>query len=224
MTVDEVRILLWKYATTDPNDGDGQFLASLNQAAERIHSEGIWQGLKLQIDLSPYVDLADPDKGLLTLPYEYEGVLAMQIDDSPVMIVDEAVEYTAGGYGERTGGGGGGVVIDNGFVLTNGQLLRQYKITQAVNDGTGFRGLVKRRFVYMVDGCSTVYPNNIGALKQALLAINFEDQNDPERAKVYWDECYKILNSAASSSRTGSNFPVAAKLFGLGGYNVRGIV
>jgi len=224
MTVDEVRILLWKYATTDPNDADGRFLTALNQAAERIHSEGIWQGLKLQIDLSPYISLVDPTKGILTLPYEYEAVLAMQVDDAPVFIVDEAVEYTAGGLGERTGGAGGSVVIDNGFVLTDGQLLRQYKVTMPVDAQTSVRGLVKRRFVYMLDGCSLVFPNNIGALKQALLAINFEDQSDPERSKLYWEECYRILNSASSSSRTGSTFPVAARMYGLGGNNIRGMV
>ena len=216
MTVDQARMLLWKYATADPNDATGEFLMALNQAVERIYSEGIWTGLKTEVDLKPFVSLDEATLGILTLPYQYDVLLAIQIDDHPYTLIDEAVEYSPSGYGERAGGRGGNIVIDNGFVLVEDRLCHQYKLTSAVNPSTTLRGLVKRRFVYLEDGCDLVFPTNLGALKNALLAVNFEDQSDPERAKIYWEECYRILNSQSSLNRTGSAFPVAARMLGLG--------
>ena len=197
LTLAEARALLYKHATDDASDSDGTFKARLNEAIERIYTEGIWDGLTVRADLSSYVA-----NEVLTLPYAYEAILSIAIDDNPTPIMGKQYEFMRGGPGIEDAGEGGAFVIDLGFDST-GDALRRYKILQDVDSGTEIEGLIKRRYVYISSDSDVVVPSNIGALKHALLAITYEDEGDIQRSTAFWDECYNILQSAKRVNRAG---------------------
>ena len=74
LTLAEARNLLGGYV---PQDSD--FETAINEVLERIYSEGIWDGGTERVDLSSYIV-----NEILTLPYEYDAMLAVAIDDNPV--------------------------------------------------------------------------------------------------------------------------------------------
>lgn len=217
----EARSLLYRYATTDPKDEDGQFLFAFNQALERIYAEGIWNGVRQEVNLT---GLVDTDTGIIQLPYEYEAMLAAQIEGTGAPIVVEEFEYIQSGPGEMTGSSGGSMVVDNGFVTNDDQQsVREYKFLPTITASTTIRGLLKRRFVFVERLTDSVIPSSVPALKNALLAINFEDQSDIERSQFYWNECRKILNEEKATSKVGAIRPLAANIFGLGEFKVTGM-
>ena len=58
--------------------------------------------------------------------------------------------------------------------------------------------LCKRRYVPLVDvadGDSTIVPSNEGALKLTLMALQYEDKNDMERAEEYFNKAIQLLNA-----------------------------
>lgn len=58
--------------------------------------------------------------------------------------------------------------------------------------------LCKRRFVDLVDGPddnTVIIPDNEGALKMTLMALQYEDKNDLERAENYFQKAIQLLNS-----------------------------
>jgi hypothetical protein len=58
--------------------------------------------------------------------------------------------------------------------------------------------LCKRRFVELVDGPddnTTLIPGNEGALKMTLMALQYEDKNDLERADTYFQKALQLLNA-----------------------------
>jgi len=58
--------------------------------------------------------------------------------------------------------------------------------------------LCKRRFVSLIDGNddeTLVVPSNEGALKLTLMALQYEDKNDMERAEVYFNKAIQLLNA-----------------------------
>lgn len=198
LTLADCRRLLADYALPDKFDG------ALNQCLERIHSEGQWPGGKLTVDLTPYVEDC-----ILTLPYEYETLIAINWLGYSRLIVDVNMEFIPGGAGIQPAGEGNGTVIDMGFVNVGDEgdytrLLHQYKLTFAYTDGQELTGMVRRRFTYLRDENDYVYPAHLSALKNGLLAVRFEDEGDLERASGYWNACFNFLNSATTQTRIGS--------------------
>lgn len=58
--------------------------------------------------------------------------------------------------------------------------------------------LCKRRFVYLVNGAddeTIINPANEGALKLTLMALQYEDKNDLERAEEYFNKAIQLLNA-----------------------------
>lgn len=58
--------------------------------------------------------------------------------------------------------------------------------------------LCKRRFVELVNGAddeTMLIPGNEGALKMTLMALQYEDKNDLERADTYFQKALQLLNS-----------------------------
>lgn len=208
ITLLEARTLLHSYITPDLSDADGVFLRALNQAVERIQSDGIWEGEKEVVDVAPYVT-----NNILTLPYEYDNLMGIQVDKVPTPIFSENLEFMEGGPGASVAGEGGSNVIDLGFAPVSGQLLRSYKMQRAVGATTTLVGLCHKRFVYITADADEVNPANIGALKNALLAIHFEDEGDNERAEQNWARVNKILNSEKSITNIGSKKPIAFSTF-----------
>lgn len=58
--------------------------------------------------------------------------------------------------------------------------------------------MCKRRFVALVNGAddeTVIVPGNEGALKMTLMALQYEDKNDLERAETYFQKAIQLLNS-----------------------------
>lgn len=201
LTLAEARTLLYKHATDDASDSDGTFKARLNEALERIYTEGIWDGLTERVDVSSYVS-----NEVLTLPYAYEHMLSIAIDDTPTPIMGKQYEFMKGGPGIAGAGSGGSFVVDLGFDVS-GDAVHRYKILQNVDSGTTLEAILKRRFVYVSSDSDEISPSNLGALKHALLAITYEDEGDIQRSTAFWDECYNILQSSKQINRAGVTNP-----------------
>ena len=61
-----------------------------------------------------------------------------------------------------------------------------------------FNCLCKRRFVELVNGPdddTVIIPSNEGALKLTLMALQYEDKNDMERAEEYFNKAIQLLNA-----------------------------
>ena len=200
LTLSEARTLLSAHAHTD------DFELALNEALERIYSEGIWDGVVDRIDLNPtggnYIS-----NEILTLPYDYEALIAIAIDENPTPIMARQYEFMESGPGIEDAGKGGGVVVDLGFDDAGGTALRKYKILNDITADTEVEGLLKKRFKYLTLDSELVFPANIGALKHALLAVVYENEGDIERSTAFWAECYDILQSAKQVSKAGINNP-----------------
>lgn len=216
LTLLDARNLLGKYAS--------DFDSAINQAVERIYDEGTWPGLITEVDVTD--DVVD---GILTLPEGYEVMLAAQITGLPVQIVPLSLEYSPAGPGSRDAGGvegatgrvGGYQIVDMGQAMVGDaedyQTLRhQYKLTFALESENILTGLLKRKFQYLTQDDDYVYPAHLTALKNALLAVNMEDEGDISRAQTYWDKCFESLNRATSQTRIGVSQSATFRIFGLG--------
>lgn len=80
-------------------------------------------------------------------------------------------------------------------------LYRVYKVGTYA-DST-IKALCKRRHIALVHETDTVLPGNKAALKLAMQAVRYEDNNDLERARAYWASCYEELNGELRSARGG---------------------
>ena len=200
LTLAEARTLLGAHAHTD------NFELALNEALERIYSEGIWDGIVDRVDLNPVNGTYIVDE-IITLPYDYEALIAISINDNPKPIMARQFEFMEAGPGVEDAGKGGGLVIDLGFEDSGGTALRKYKILQDVVSTTEIEGLLKKRFKYLTLDTELVIPANIGALKHALLAIVYENEGDIQRSAAFWNECYAILQSAKQVNKAGVTNP-----------------
>jgi hypothetical protein len=210
MTLSEVRALLWKHATADAADTSGDFTVALNEALERIHSEGLVPETVERVNLatSGYIT-----NDVCQLPYLYDIMLAVNVDEVPREIIGQQLEFMPNGPGQEDAGEGGSVVIDLGFVEVAGEMLRQYKFLMDV-DAAEVEGLLRRRYVYLAQDTDYVKPANLGALKHALLGIVFENEGDLDRALEYWEECNRILNAEESTIKSGTHDPSPANPWG----------
>jgi len=202
LTYAEAKNRLYKHATDDFDDTDGTFGIRLNEALERIYTEGIWEGLTSRMSVTSYIT-----DEVLSLPYAYEAMLSIAIDDVPYPIMGKQYEFMQGGPGVEDAGKGGSFIVDLGFDASSGQSLRKYKILSDIQSSTTVEGILKRRFVYLTADADEVFPSNLGALKHALLAITYEDEGDIQRSSAFWDECYAILNSAKQVNLAGVHNP-----------------
>ena len=73
--------------------------------------------------------------------------------------------------------------------------------TPNVEDGKVVHVLCKRAFVPLVSAGDITYVGNLNAIKNGLLATVAEDANDVERAAVFWNTCFQLMEEEASSTR-----------------------
>lgn len=74
---------------------------------------------------------------------------------------------------------------------------KRYKLASADFTNT-IDCLCKRRFVPLVNGPdddTALIPDNEGAVKMTLMALQYEDKNDLERADTYFQKALQLLNS-----------------------------
>ncbi len=85
--------------------------------------------------------------------------------------------------------------------------FHRYKVGNiAANDTypSVVRCLCKLRYTKLVAETDIVLPSNLGALKLALMALGYEDQNDIRTSKIYWADAYALLNDEIKEARGGA--------------------
>lgn len=87
LTVADVR------AQLEPQFGSTSFLQILNEVCERYTKSGKWKGAVVE------TTFASAD-GFITLPYEFESVLAMTYNRAPSLVYTQFHTYTINGPGE----------------------------------------------------------------------------------------------------------------------------
>ena len=102
MTLAEVRALLYRhYGDNDPIDPNNLFRSGLNEVLERISKHSAYEGAVERVDVQ---DAGYITSHLLTLPYAYESVLALTLNDDPKRIMDRNYEFRLGNVQRRKRG------------------------------------------------------------------------------------------------------------------------
>jgi hypothetical protein len=74
-------------------------------------------------------------------------------------------------------------------------------------------GTCKMRFLPLMGESEPVIPNNIGALKMGLLALNYEDVNDMATAETFWGKCFTLLDDQMREHRGSARYVPNIKFF-----------
>jgi hypothetical protein len=87
-------------------------------------------------------------------------------------------------------------------------IYRYYKvgtIPSREDEKPVLRCKVKRRFLKMREETDLVWPDNLGALKFALIAYQMENQGafELQQSETFWQKCYQVLNQGLKQNRGG---------------------
>ncbi len=74
-------------------------------------------------------------------------------------------------------------------------------------------GTCKLRYLPLQGETEPVTPNNIGALKMGLLALNYEDVNDMATAESFWSKCFTLLDDQMREHRGSARYVPNVKFF-----------
>jgi len=217
MRYDEVRARLYSHIVSSEDDPEGVFREALNQALESLHTEGMWDGTTTRTDIKPYIT-----SNILTLPYAYDTMVAVAVEDSPVGIVNQSLEFQQNGPGVIDAGEGGVMVVDMGFVNESDQSVRKYKFPMDVTNFT-VEAILKARHVQIIANDDLVIPSNVRALKCAILAVNYENRGDMKSSEIYWAKAYAILDAEKSMNKIGSVTPPPQNQWGILGEKVNNL-
>lgn len=81
-------------------------------------------------------------------------------------------------------------------------------------------GTCKLRFLPLQGETEPVIPNNIGALKMGLMALNYEDANDMATADTFWGKCFMLLDDQMREHRGSARYVPNVKFFPGGGNSI----
>lgn len=96
---------------------------------------------------------------------------------------------------------------------------RRYRLKTDSETAT-VTGLCKLKYFPLVAETEPLIPANIGALKMALLALTYEDANDPTAADGYWSRCYALLNQQLKENRGAARYVPNLRMFAGGTLNI----
>lgn len=89
---------------------------------------------------------------------------------------------------------------------------RRYRL-KLYDDDIVVTGVCKLKYFPLVCETEPLVPANIGALKMALMALTYEDANDPAASDGYWQRCYSLLNQQLKENRGAARFVPNLKFF-----------
>mgnify|MGYP003657433235 CR=1 FL=1 len=92
--------------------------------------------------------------------------------------------------------------------------FRRYRVPLTTDDDTTVTALCQRRHVEAVDDSDELPIDNINALREALMSLQYEDQNDAERASLYLGNALGILNKEQRRYRPASFYPPPVNFIG----------
>ena len=153
-----------------PGD-NGAFYALLGEADQRLLEMSNWRWTRDVVSLTPDAN------HIITLPAGYSSIIAARMDNIPADVVWEDFEYYVTGPGEIRIDGGDGRLVDRG---TNDSDEREYFVS--LSDVDAVSAMLKKSPVGTPedDSLEMVCPQAT-ALKQMMMAIIFEDNNDIQK-------------------------------------------
>lgn len=211
MTAAELLAQVGNYVAPPPT-GDSETLFEkqiryLNQASERIFNAGKWDGtvrrVTLTIGSSGYIDLPDAYDSILMLVDEETG--------TPREIYSDDLGFQPHGPGVPDDDDAHMAVLDQ-----RDQEVRKYKVpTHIGSEGENVIVKAKLAPVTVAGSSDTIYPINLGAWKNALMALASEDEHDYERSETQWAKCFQLLNQELKARRGGSRKTINVQPWGL---------
>lgn len=85
---------------------------------------------------------------------------------------------------------------------------QRYRVVGNVPENRTMYCIVRRGYVPLVNDTDRLVPSNRNAYRYGVQAFNYENVNELERAKVYWDLAYKCLNDETASFEDGEQAQV----------------
>lgn len=210
MTVAELLTHVGNYVPPPPSGDEtlwNKQIRYLNQASERIFNAGKWDGtvrrVVLTIGSSGYIDLPDTYDGILSLVDEETG--------TPREIFADDLGFQSGGPGVPDEDDGHYAILDQ-----RDQDVRKYKIPATIGS-EGENVIVKAKLapIAVAGSSDSIYPVNIGAWKNAVMALASEDEHDNDRAEIQWSKCFQLLNQELKARRAGSKKTINVHPWGL---------
>jgi hypothetical protein len=154
-----------------------------------------------------------PVNGIITLPGVFASILGAQVDSHARDIRSVDFEFTPGGVGEiSVEGTASTILVDQGMSDAG---VRTYKVSGNLADTSTIVCLVHKAPAMLydpdladenlpADATDVVTCPNIGAIKNAAMAIVHEEQNEPEQSQKYMSIALNILNGTEKSQRGGA--------------------
>lgn len=211
LTVQNVHDMLKQHAdiTCCPEeDPVTSFLTYLNQVIDRYNKVGRWVGLSEEIELTV-------TGSELILPSQFSGILkANLIDDCagihlPVYGHEEEFSNSYLSYSNS------GCLVCQGKKLSSSEVERIYAV-YGVDDGKVVKCFVRHGYKPLALATDYVFPDNVGALKMGLLAVQLEDQHDYERSEFYWNKGLQLLDQELEQYLDGQERHINIEPWGRG--------
>lgn len=108
---------------------------------------------------------------------------------------------------------------------------RRYYVTGAAEETRTFRALCKRSYVQGVNDNDLLFPDNLGALKLGLQALNYENKDD-ERAgdpfatppTGWWGRAWRVLNGDLSESQADTSQTINIQMGAFAGAGIKNML
>lgn len=184
------------YQNMITNDGEPEFIRILNEADERLLFAGRWGWTFSRLDLTPTA-------GYVELPLTHDSILGARIQKRGRAIQSQEIEFSEGGPGEiEIGGCSSYRLVDQGYTGTGG--ARRYKIAGGEELEDDIAVLARFAPAAVSDDTDTVLCPDRAALKNAMLAIVYEEDNELERSRIFMANAQNLLDRREKSSRGGA--------------------
>jgi hypothetical protein len=85
---------------------------------------------------------------------------------------------------------------------------QRYRVIGNVPENRTLYCIVRRGYVPLVNDTDRLVPSNRNAYRYGIQAFNYENINELERAKVYWELAYQCLNEETASFEEGEQVSV----------------
>lgn len=183
-----------------PGDPE-RFYEILSEADERLLDAGKWQWTRAPLDLVP-VD------GIVTLPEGYASIVGCKIGSMAAGVLWQEIEYLDGGPGAIPIEGLNGQLLDLGVI--EGQ--RQYRCTGSAPEAI----VVLARYAHIPVTALDDSPRcqSFPALKQAMLAVNAENNQDLERSVAFMRLAVQTLDLQEAAHRGAARKVFDPKIYG----------
>jgi len=170
----EAGILRWKTTAPEAEGLQVRVFGHLDQFGKEVYTEGTL-GETVTLDSSP-VDTTNSFYRVTTI------IKPVTVGTLQLFVVNGATETLLAEFAPA-------------------ETRPQYRRYRLANTDKTVTGLCKLKYLPLTQDDEPVVPSSIGALKMGILALVYEDANDPASADAYWGRCYSLLNQQLKETR-----------------------